>query len=174
MTHGPSPTASDLPRDAQGEPIFSLPGMAMAATTVVGGLCCAALAAGAGWLAEHSAATQATPGTWVGCAVGAGIALIGNALGLLVLWPGAHRAATIWTGVWMAAAAVRMVATAGLAALLYFPSLGEPKAFVLATGLTYLVLLVAETLAVAKRLGPVLGSHAGVGRSKGNEPSDHP
>ena len=163
----------ELPRDAQGEVIFSLPGRAMLLTTLGAGLACAAIAAGLGWLSQTSELTQTPAGTWLGCVMGVGVALVGNLLGLLMLWPPSQRAASIWASFWMGAAGLRMVATAGLAALLYFRSLGEPKAFVLATGLTYLALLVSETIAVAKVLGPVL-SQPGVGRSKVSEPTDRP
>ncbi|MEY2712299.1 MAG: hypothetical protein RLZZ217_229 [Planctomycetota bacterium] len=163
--------SAPLPRDAQGEVIFSLPGRAMLLTTLGTAFGCGGVAAGLGWLSERSELTQTAAGTWVGCLMGVGVALIGNLLGLLMLWPPSQRAASIWASFWMGAAGLRMVATAGLAALLYFRSLGEPKAFVLATGLTYVALLVSETVAVAKVLGPVL-AQPGSGRSKGPEPTD--
>jgi len=57
----------------------------------------------------------------------------------------------------MAASGVRILATGGLAALLYFRSPGEPRVFVLVTGFTYLALLMVETAIIATVLGPVLG-----------------
>ena len=161
----------DLERDPQGEPVFALPGRAIALGLIVGAAACGVVGVVATELIPAAIGMQVLPGTWVAAILGVGAASIGNALGLLVLWPSARRPASTWTSFWMAASGLRLMATGGLAALLYFRSLGEPKAFVLATGLTYVALLVSETVAVAKVLGPVL-AQPGSGRSKGPEPTD--
>ena len=85
----------DLPRDAQGEVIFSLPGRAMLLTTLGTGVVCAGLAGGLGWLSQTSELTQTPAGTWLGCIMGVAVALVGNLLGLLMLWPPSQRAASI-------------------------------------------------------------------------------
>lgn len=147
----------DPERDPQGEPIFSLPGRQITIGLVLTGVACAGLGIAASSLLLPIFGMQVIEGTWLAAILGASSALVGNLLGLAVLWPPARRPASTWTSLWMAASGLRIMATGGLAALLYFRSPGEPRVFVLVTGFTYLVLLVVETAIIAVVLGPALG-----------------
>jgi hypothetical protein len=164
----------DLERDPQGEPVFALPGRAIALGLIVGAVACGVVGVVAAELIPAAIGMQVLPGTWVAAILGVGAASIGNALGLLVLWPSARRPASTWTSVWMAASGLRLMATGGLAALLYFRSPGEPRAFVLVTGFTYLVLLVVETAVIAKVLGPALGRLPSQGTGANRNPKTPP
>jgi len=162
---------ADLERDAQGEPIFSLPGRQIVVALLVAGICCAGLGVVVSDVVAPMIGMQVVDGTWLAALGGAFAALLGNLLGLAVLWPPAKRPASTWTSVWMAASGLRILATGGLAALLYFRSPGEPRVFVLVTGFTYLALLVVETATIAKVLGPVLGRMPSKASGNKNSPS---
>ncbi len=147
----------DPERDPQGEPIFSLPGRQITVGLLLAGVACAGLGVVAGSVLPPLFEIQVVDGTWLAAVLGASSALVGNLLGLAILWPPAKRPASTWTSLWMAASGLRIIVTGGLAALLYFRSPGEPRVFVLVTGFTYLALLVVETATIAAVLGPVLG-----------------
>ena len=147
----------DPERDPQGEPIFSLPGRQITVGLLLAGVACAGLGVVASSVLLPLFGIQVVDGTWLAAVLGASVALVGNLLGLAILWPPAKRPASTWTSLWMAASGLRIIVTGGLAALLYFRSPGEPRVFVLVTGFTYLALLVVETATIAAVLGPVLG-----------------
>jgi hypothetical protein len=161
----------DLERDPQGEPVFSLPGRQITIGLLLTGVACAGLGALASSVLMPLFGTQVVDGTWLAAILGASAALVGNLLGLAILWPPARRPASTWTSIWMAASGLRIIATGGLAALLYFRSPGEPRVFVLVTGFTYLALLVVETATIATVLGPVLGRMPPKALGNKNSPS---
>lgn len=161
----------DPERDPQGEPIFSLPGRQITVGLLVAGGTCAGLGVVASNVLSPLFGMQVVDGTWLAAILGASAALVGNLLGLAILWPPAKRPASTWTSVWMAASGLRILATGGLAALLYFRSPGEPRVFVLVTGFTYLALLVVETATIATVLGPVLGRMPPRASGNKNSPS---
>ncbi len=159
-------------RDAQGEPVFCLPGRRIVQCLLLTAAACIPIAGGVTWGALGIQDAQVTSQTWVAIVCGVLVALLGNLLGLAVLWPPAKRAASIWTSVWMGASALRIAATGGLAALLYFRSPGEPRVFVLVTGFTYLALLVAEAATIATVLGPMLGRMPDRSSGASREPTE--
>lgn len=126
------------------EPMIALPVRRMVASVAAsaGGALAlwtiAALAAGQRVLAEGAA--------------GAGLVLAVGLLSIAAMRPWKARPVSTWTSLWLAALVGRLVVTPAAAWLLYSAAPLAPTPFLLAVGVTYVIVQVSEAAAVALHL----------------------